>query len=114
MAQRNRQVNERSIRLVALVLGLAGVGLLGNVDLAHRVEAGAQQFLLALAIAATHSLDDVIKRRCIFLLFLFHTDYSMLTHKNSKISSYFKEHSLKKGEREGEMLFILLLIKKFI
>lgn len=115
MAQRDHQDNDRSIRLVALVLGLAGVGLLGDVDLAHRMEAGAQQFLLALTVAATHGLDDVVKRRCIFLLFPFlHTDYLMLTYKNSKIYSYFKENSIKKGEQEGEMLFILLLIKKLI
>ena len=43
------------------MLGLAGVGLFGAVYAVGRMETGAQHFLLALAVAATHRLDDVVK-----------------------------------------------------
>ena len=56
--------------LVALVLDFAGVGLFGAVHTVHRVETGSEHFLLALAVATTHGLDDVIKPG--FLFFLLH------------------------------------------
>lgn len=46
---------------VALVFLFAGVGFLGAVDAVGRVETGAEHFLLALAVATTHGLDDVIE-----------------------------------------------------
>ena len=55
--------------LVVFVFLFAGVGLFGAVDTVGRVEAGAEHFLLTLAVATTHSLDDIIKARCLFLLF---------------------------------------------
>lgn len=58
--------------LAALVLGLAGIGLLGTVDAVSCVEARAEQFLLSLAIATAHRLDDVVKINDLLLFFPFH------------------------------------------
>lgn len=46
---------------IGFVFLFAGVGFLGAVDAVGRVEAGAEHFLLALAVATTHGLDDVIE-----------------------------------------------------
>ena len=52
------------------MLGLAGIGLLGDMDLAHRVETRSQDLLLTLAVATPHRLDNVIKARFLFLILL--------------------------------------------
>lgn len=53
------------------MLGFAGVSLFGPVDFVRRVETRAEQFLLALAVAASHGLECVKVNRLFFLL-LFH------------------------------------------
>ena len=53
------------------VFGFAGVGFLGAVDAADRVEAGAEHFLLPLSVTTTHGLDDIIQAR-FFLFVLLH------------------------------------------
>ena len=51
---------------------LAGVGFLGTVDTVGRVETRAKHFLLALTVATTHRLDDIVQIDGLFLLFLLH------------------------------------------
>lgn len=55
---------------VLFVLRLAGVGLLGGVDLARGMESRAEQVLLSLTAASTHRLDDIIQAAGRFLLFV--------------------------------------------
>ena len=55
---------------MGLVFGLEGVGFLGAVDAVSGMEAGAEHFLLALSVTASHGLDDVVETG--FLAFLFH------------------------------------------
>ena len=52
------------------MFGFAGVGFLGAVDAVGGVEAGAEHFLLALSVTASHGLDNVVETG--FLVFLFH------------------------------------------
>ena len=59
---------------VLFVLGLAGIGLFGSMDVVRRVEAGAQQFLLALAVASPHGFERVKVNRQFFLLFFYLLD----------------------------------------
>ena len=55
-----------------LVFGFAGVGFFGAVDAVSRVETGAKHFLLALTVATTHGLDDIIQSRFLFFALFLH------------------------------------------
>lgn len=55
---------------VGFMFLFAGVGFLGTVDAVGSMESGAEHFLLALTVATTHGLDNIVKTG--FLGFLFH------------------------------------------
>ena len=61
------------------MLGLAGVGFLGAMDAASRVETRAEHLLLPLTVATTHRLDNIIEVGLgLFLL----STHNQLNYKN--------------------------------